>query len=467
MSPNVALLALALAATPPRPAPIVAAALEGRSYDLLAELTDGIGARPAGSAGAEAAVTWAADWFRREGLAVRLEPVRLRRWVRGVERAEVVASARWRAQPLVVTALGSSPPTPPAGLAGEVVEAGGLEELRALGERVNGKVVLLQHDMKDASGYGRHAGLRLHGPAVAAKLGASAVLVRSLSTATLRAAHTGATLFPKHGPAVPAAAITLEDAELLHRLLARGPVTVRLWLGCGPGDPPEADSANVVAELRGSVRAEEMVVVAAHLDSWDLGTGAIDDGAGVAMVMETMRILKSLPQPPRRTVRAVLFMNEENGVDGGVAYARAHEQDGARTVAAMEADGGAARPTGVRVTAGPGGPELVRAWARPLASLGADRVTEGGGGTDISPLGWQRVPTLDVRQDSTHYFDWHHSAADTLDKVDRRELAEATAAFAWVAWAAADAADTLARPPAPEGPPWWAEPAPPVAKPSR
>jgi carboxypeptidase Q len=451
--------AVDLAGLSPDARRVLSAALEGGAYDVLAELTDGIGARLAGSEGADAAVGWAAARLRREGLAVRLEPVRVRRWVRGEERAEVLASGAGRAQPLAVTALGNSPPTPPEGLAADVVEVRSLEELRALGDRVRGKGVLFQHDMRDAAGYGRFVRLRTRGPAEAARLGAAAALVRSLSTATLRAPHTGTTLFPPEVRPIPAAGIAVEDAELIHRLLARGPVRVRLWLGCGPGRPPEVDTANVVAELPGGERPGEVVLVGAHLDSWDLGAGAVDDGAGVAMVMEAMRILRAMPRPPRRTVRAVLFMNEENGVDGGIAYARANAADGARTVAALEADGGAGRPLGVRARTGPGGLEIVRGWARALAPLGADGVAEGGGGTDVSPLEWQRVPTLDVRQDPTRYFDWHHSAADTLDKVDRRELAEATAAFAWIAWSAADAAETLPRPPPPPDPPWW-EPAP-------
>jgi carboxypeptidase Q len=450
------LLTLAPQADPPPEASrILAEALRGESSRILADLTDGVGARLAGSPGADAAVRWAVDWFRAQGIPVRAEPVLVTHWIRGEERAEVVARKGGRPQPLTVTALGMSAPTPPGGVAGEVLEVRSLEELSALGAKVKGRIVLFQHDMKDTSGYGRFAGLRMRGPAAAARQGAVAALVRSLSTATLRIAHTGATLFPPGEKAIPAAALSVEDAELLHRLLARGPVTVRLFLGGHLADPPLAPSANVVAEILGSEKPEEVVVIGAHLDSWDLGTGAIDDGAGVAMVLDTMRIVASMPRPPRRTLRAVLFMNEENGGEGAVAYHESSLAAGTRHVAAMEADAGAGRPTGVNVTAGQGGMEAVRAMAAPLDVLGASRVGAGGGGVDISPLAYAGVPLLSLAQETSRYFDWHHSAADTFDKVEPRALAEATAAFAWMAWALAESPAPLPPAPIPSTPPWW------------
>ncbi len=317
--------------------------------------------------------------------------------------------------------------------------------------------------MGSGEGYGQVVTLRSRGPAAAAKAGAVGALVRSLSTLSLRAPHAGQTRFEAGEREIPAAAISTEDADLLHRLLGRGPVRVKLTLGCGPGEPPEADSANVVAEIRGREKPDEVVLLAAHLDSWDLGTGAVDDGAGAAMVMDAMRLAARLGRPPRRTLRAVLTMNEENGLDGGLAYAERHRDEIPRHVAALEADSGAGRPTGVRVTAGAGGLEAVRALTRPLAALGADRVSDGAVGADVSPLNYQRVPVVSVAQDTSRYFDWHHSAADTLDKVSPRDLAEATAALAWVAWALAEAREPLPRPEPPDKPPWW-KPAPaPVA----
>ncbi|HYQ81306.1 MAG TPA: M20/M25/M40 family metallo-hydrolase, partial [Anaeromyxobacteraceae bacterium] len=328
-----------------------------------------------------------------------------------------------------------------------------------LGEALRGKIVLFQHRMGEGQGYGKTVEVRSRGPAAASRAGAAGALVRSLSTLPLRAPHTGQTSFAPGEREIPAAALSSEDADLLHRLLGRGPVTVKLTLGCGPGDPPQADSADVVAEIRGREKPDEVVLLAAHLDSWDLGTGAVDDGAGVAMVMDAMRLVAGLSRPPRRTLRAVLTMNEENGLDGALAYAERHRDELPRHVAAIEADSGAGRPTGVRVTAGPGGLAAVEGLVRPLAALGAARVSEGGGGADVSPLHYQRVPVLSVEQDTSRYFDWHHSAADTLDKVSRRDLAEATAALAFLAWALAEAPEPLARPEPPAKPPWW-KPAP-------
>jgi hypothetical protein len=295
----------------------------------------------------------------------------------------------------------------------------------------------------------------MRGPAAAARLGAAGALVRSLSTARSRLPHTGTTSFPAGPAPIPAGALAVEDAELVHRLLAAGPVKMRLVLEGRVGDPPLVPSANVVAEIRGAERPEEVVVIGAHLDAWDLGTGAVDDGAGVAMALDAMRIAASMPRPPRRTLRVVLFMNEENGTEGAVAYHENGKAAGTRHVAALEADSGGGRPTGVQVTAGPGGIDLVRRLAAPLAPLGVAEVGGDGGGVDISPLAWAGVPQLNVAQDTTRYFDWHHSAADTLDKVDPADLARATAAFAWMAWVLADGPDVLPPPPAPDRAPWW------------
>jgi hypothetical protein len=453
-----------LAAPPPGPhaeaaARLVGAALtDGVAWSRLAELTDTIGPRLSGSPGAAAAVEWAVRHFRADGLAVHLEPVRVPRWLRGEERAELLGPVAVPRR-LAVTALGGSPPTPPGGVTAEVIEARSLEDLDALGEKVRGRIVLFQHAMAPGmASYGENVVLRGRGPAEAARRGAAAALVRSLTTAFFRDPHTGQTVFLAGAPRVPAAALAAEDADLIHRLIGRGPVTVHLALGCGPGDPPEVDSANVVAELRGRERPEEIVLLGAHLDSWDLGSGAIDDGAGVAMVMEAMRAAARQPGPPRRTLRAVLFMNEENGLAGGKGYADRHRAEAERHVAALEADAGGGRPTGFSVDAGQGGEALVARLAAPLAALQADRVTAGAGGADISPLRYLRVPVVEVAQDTTHYFDVHHGAADTLDKVSPADLARAAAALSVMAWGLAEAPDVLPRPPVPSEPPWWLPP---------
>ncbi|MFB1480443.1 M20/M25/M40 family metallo-hydrolase [Corallococcus sp. RDP092CA] len=422
---------------------------EGHAYARLAELTDGVGPRLSGSEAAEAAVQWALRGFQADGVKAWREPVKVPRWVRGEEHGELLPSERTRGLPLALLALGGSAPTPPEGVTAEVVEVGSLEELAALGDKVKGRIVFFNHTMSEAADYGRFAGLRGRGPSAAARQGAVAALVRSLATASLRTPHTGATRFDEGGPRLPAAAVSVEDALTLHRMLQGGAVKVRLVLGCS--ELPDADSANVVAEVRGREKPDEVVLLGAHLDSWDVGTGAHDDGAGVVMVMEAARLIAKLPQAPRRTVRVVLFMNEENGLRGGRAYAEAHAKELPRHVAAIEMDAGGGRPLGVSLHAGPGGEALLRPWLPPLEGLGAARFLVGHAtGADLSPMEPAHVPFVGVRVDSSRYFDVHHSMADTLDKVDPQDLARSTAAVAWVAYALAEAPGVLARPTAPE-----------------
>ncbi|MCE9668545.1 M20/M25/M40 family metallo-hydrolase [Myxococcus stipitatus] len=433
---------------------------EGHAYARLAELTDGIGPRLSGSEGAAAAVQWALRSFQADGVKAWTEPVKVPHWVRGEERGEVLASDKTRGHPLFLMALGGSPPTAPEGLTAEVVEVTSLEALAALGDSVKGKVVFFNHAMAVAADYGRFAGLRGRGPAQAAKQGAAGALVRSLATASLRTPHTGSTRFEDGAPSIPAASVTTEDAELLHRLLAAGgPVRVKMVLGCSV--LPDADSHNVVAEIRGREKPDEVVLIGAHLDSWDVGTGAHDDGAGVVMVMEAARLLKKLPQAPRRTVRVVLYMNEENGLAGGRAYAQAHAAELSKHVAAMEMDSGGGRPVGVSVRAGEGAQDLLRPWMSPLVALGAANFSSReAGGADISPLLPARVPFFGVEVDASRYFDVHHTHADTLDKVDPQDLARGTAAVAWVTYALAEMPRTLERPAAPANPFPVAPPAP-------
>jgi Zn-dependent M28 family amino/carboxypeptidase len=424
---------------------------EGQAWERLAHLTDRIGPRLSGSPGAEAAVRWTAERLAADGLAVRTEPILVPTWVRGLESAELLAPV---AQRLAVTALGGSDPTPEAGIAAEVVEVASFEELAALPEgRVAGRIVLFNRAIADAGfqGYSAVAPLRTRGAVEAAKRGAVAALVRSLGTLSARLPHTGAMSYGAALPRIPAAAIAAEDAELIHRLLAAGDVVrLRLVLGCRT--LPDAPSANVVADLPGRERPEEIVLIGAHLDSWDLGTGAIDDGAGVAMVMEALRLLKASGLAPRRTIRGVLFMNEENGLRGGRGYAEAHAAELPRHVAAVEADSGAGALQGIAVTVGEGGLARLRALAPLLRPAGAEPVTSPGGGADIGPLREQGVPVIGMRQDAARYFDWHHTAADTLDKVDRAELARNSAAMAVLAWALAEMEPALPRPgPAPPG----------------
>jgi hypothetical protein len=419
----------------------------GQAFERLRHMTDRIGPRLSGSAAADAAVRWAREQLAADGLDARTEPVMVPRWVRGEARAEIVAPI---ARPLVVLALGGSEPTPPEDVEAEVVVVESFDELRSLGEqRVRGRIVLFNRAMvadSTGEGYGAAAGQRTRGASEAARLGAVAALVRSVGTLAARLPHTGALRYEDGVARIPAAAVTSEDADLIGRLHASGDsVRVRLRLGCRT--LPDVESANVVADLRGRERPDEIVLIGAHLDSWDVGQGALDDGAGCAMVMESLRLLRSLDLVPRRTIRGVLFMNEENGLRGGRAYAEAHAGELARHVAAIESDLGAAAPIGFTALTGAGGEDRLREITALLRTLGADAVTPGGtGGADLSPMRPAGVPLLGLRQDATRYFDWHHTEADTLDKVDPRELAHNAAAMAVVAYVLADMPETLARP---------------------
>ena len=420
------------------------------AYARLEWLCDRIGHRLSGSPGAAAAVGWALGTMRKDGLKeVRAEKVMVPHWVRGT--AEIALTAPVT-RPLAALALGMSVPTPPEGVEGEILEVDSMDALTILGEKARGRIVLFNKAIwrdPNGGGYGEVSPLRHAGPSQAARQGAVAMLIRSLGTLPGRLPHTGALSYADDAERIPAAAIAQEDADLLHRLIASGErVRVRMRLDCRT--LADAESSNAVGELRGRERPEEIVVLGAHLDSWDVGTGAHDDGAGVVMVLESLRLLKALDLRPRRTVRAVLFMNEENGVRGGKAYAADHAAELPRHVAALEADRGAGRPLGFSIGAGPGGAETLRRLAQGLAAIGATEIEDNGeGGVDISRLRPAGVPLLGLRSDMTSYFDWHHSEADTLDKIDRAALIDNVVAMAAMAWALAEMEPPLPRHPSP------------------
>jgi len=440
----VPLLATLLAAAPSASEVILGGALsEGGAMARVTDLSDRVGARLSGSAGAAEAVRWAADQFRAAGVNVRTEPVKVPVWVRGEERGEVLAASGRRAWPLALTALGGSPPTPAGGIEAEVVEVTGLQALETA--PVQGRIVYFHHEMAVASDYDRASAIRTFGPAKAARRGALATLVRSAATDSERSPHTGWVRFQPGESAIPAVAIATEDAAALHRWLGQGPVRVRLVLGCRL--EPDALSSNVVAEIKGRERPAEIVLLGAHLDSWDLAVGAQDDGAGVGIVLDAARLLARIRPGPRRTVRFVLFMNEENGGEGAKAYAAAHGNE--PHAAALEADAGAGRPLSIEARAADGAEAFLAPLLRPLGVLGVIRIHRSEHhGADLGPLArTRRLAAVSVQQDVSHYFDFHHSAADALDKIDPTSLAQASAAWAWMTWALADAPGTLPPPP--------------------
>jgi Zn-dependent M28 family amino/carboxypeptidase len=428
---------------------ILAKGREGRgAYEKLSYLTDRIGHRIAGSKPLDQAVAWAQKTMTLEGHEnVRAEKVMVGYWERGELSLDVVSPAP---QKLAAITLGLSPATPNGGITGEVVVVQSFEELDKLGEaRVKGKIVLFNHPMgpfttEGGSGYGEASKYRTRGPAAAAKLGASAALTRSATARSLRSPHTGVTVFEPNERRIPAAAVSTEDADMIARLAASGPVTVKLVLRAR--DRGKVASANVLGELRGRERPNEIVLLGAHLDSWDVGQGAQDDGAGCVIMMEALSILRRERFVPRRTIRVVLYTNEEHGMDGAKAYAKDHEAELANHVAAIESDGGSFEPVGLSYEGKPEDPAFARLSdiVTLLAPLGATKLEAGHSGTDLIPLGAAGIPRLGHRTNGATYFDYHHTEADTLDKVDPKLLQDNAAMMAAVAWVLAEMPQKLA-----------------------
>ncbi|HSB08721.1 MAG TPA: M20/M25/M40 family metallo-hydrolase [Blastocatellia bacterium] len=429
------------------------------AYIQLAHLCNNIGPRLSGSAQAQQAVQYVAAEMRRLGLDVRLEKVMVPHWVRGVETGELVkfaGQATGTTQKVVLTALGGSVATPNEGLTAEVIVVDSFEQLQSLGrEKVAGKIVLfdVRFDKQMAAqgfaldAYGRAVVYRGAGASVAARLGAVASLVRSVGGADYRLPHTGALGYAEDSPKIPAAAVTAEDADLITYLTAQGPV--RLHLTLTPRTLPDVESYNVVADIKGFEHPEQIVIVSGHLDSWDLGTGAIDDGAGVAVAMQTAQLIKQFGLRPRRTIRVIAWMNEENGLVGGKTYAQDHQKELENHIAAFESDLGAGHPIGFSAHVSERAMELLLPISTVLGASGAGvtRRSENSEGADVSPLDAAGVPTLAPIQDNRTYFNYHHTAADTLDKVVPRELAENAAVAAVLAYAVANLREPLPREP--------------------
>jgi carboxypeptidase Q len=423
------------------------------AYRQLAHLTENIGARPTGSPQASAAAEYVAAELRKLGLEVRLQQVAVPHWVRGAETAALVEYAGMvsnTTQKIVLTALGSSTATPAEGLTADVVVVDTFDELQAMGrDKVAGTIVLFNEifdKQKAAAGqafaaYGEAVRYRGAGPKAAADLGAVGALVRSVGSADYRLPHTGFS-FPA---GIPAAAVTAEDADLIAHLSAQGKVRMRLILT--PQKLADETSYNVIADLKGSEHPEQIVVVSGHLDSWDLGTGAIDDGAGVVMAMEAAEILQRLHLRPARTLRVIAWMDEETGGSGAKAYTNEFAADFAHHVAAVESDSGAAHPLGFDVKAAPGAVDGLRPLQSVLQSIGATvfQPTAYAPGADISAMSDAGVPAFGILQDGRTYFHYHHTAADTLDKVVPAELRENAAAMAVLAYALTNMKEPLPR----------------------
>jgi len=414
-----------------------------KAYEMLYELCTTIGPRLSGSPNAEKAVAWGKKKMEDLGFdRVWLEPVMVPRWVRGpVEEAAIVKTSSRRRIPLNICALGGSIATPTQGITAEVVEVKSFDELRALGEQAKGKIIFFNRPMdrtlySTGQAYGRAVNQRTQGAIEAAQAGGVAALVRSMTTRLDDVPHTGAMHYVDTIPKVPAAAISTLGANMLSDMLKKEP-HLKLYMKLTCETLPDVESANVIGEIVGSEYANEVVVVGGHFDSWDKGQGAHDDGAGCMQAVEAVRIIKDLGLKPKRTIRAVLFMNEENGVRGGQAYAE-KQRPGEVHIAAIESDAGGFTPRGFGVTTDSIRFEKIAQWAPVLEVIDAGRITRGGGGVDIDPLRRKGVPVMGLRVDGHRYFDYHHSDSDTIDKVNERELELGAIAMAIISYIIAE-----------------------------
>jgi carboxypeptidase Q len=417
------------------------------AYRQVAHLANNIGPRLSGSAQAAKSVEYVASELKAVGCEVQLEKMMVLHWVRGEETAALVqfpGQAENTTQKIVLCALGASVATPPQGIEADVIAVRNFDELKSLPhDKVAGKIVLFNYPFdkqmaaegRGNEAYGEAVLYRSDGPSAAARQGAVACLIRSVGGADYRLPHTGQTNYAHDAPKIPAGAVTAEDADLMAYLVRQGPVKMKLILT--PQQLPDVESYNVIGDIKGSEHPEEVVVVSGHLDSWDLGTGAIDDGAGVAVSMEAANLIQKLHLKPKRTIRVIAWMNEENGSAGSKQYAKDHGKE--NHFAAMETDGGAGHPLGINIKGKPEIKKMLGPVSTILQESGAGMLNlVEHCGADIEPLEKAGVPAFSPIQDSRFYFNYHHSAADTLDKIVPKELAENSAVVAVAAYALAN-----------------------------
>lgn len=424
---------------------IISAALAGNDgLSKLQQLCDGVGHRLSGSPELSRALTWATEVLRRDGQEnVRIESVMVPHWIRGEESAEIVEPRR---VPLAMLGLGGSVATPPEGIRAPVLCVRDEAELEAAGSRAAGRIVLFNnrmppYDKEHGSGYGTAVRFRGKGASLAAKQGAVACLVRSVTARSLRSPHTGAMRYEDGVQRIPAAAISTEDADTICRMLAAAQEVV-VFLRMQARSEPDAPSGNVIAELRGAERPEEVVVISGHIDSWDVGQGAHDDGAGCVISMEALNVLRRLNLRPRRTIRVVLWTNEENGLRGAKQYVADHAAELPLHVAAIEADSGCFKPRGFSLEChDEDRAAIARRQLSEFLSLMDPlklAVHGEGSGADIGPMRDANFPLLGFQVEGSSYFDYHHSHADTLDKIDPHDLRECIAVMAATAYVIAD-----------------------------
>lgn len=411
------------------------------AWDRLAFMTDTFGPRHSGSPNLEAALRWAEAEMKKDGLQnVRMEPVMVPHWIRGDESLEILEPFP-NAVPLL--GLGGSVSTRPEGVTGELLVVGSFDELTARQDEARGRIVLFNVPYTT---YGETVRYRGGGASAAAKVGAVAALVRSVGPPGMRTPHTGGMRYDEAAPKIPTAAIPTEDADRFARMVKRGQ-TVVLRLKMEARFVADAPSANLIGELRGSEKPEEIVLVGCHIDSWDVGTGAMDDGGGCVVTWDALRLLKNLGLQPKRTIRVVLFTNEENGLAGGNAYRDSHRAELEKHVLALESDSGVFKPRGFGFTGSDAARKTLTEIASLLKPLGASAIGPQGGGADIGPsVAAGKIPSASLEVEGSKYFLLHHTPADTVDKLDPQDLADNAAAIAFLAYVVADLPQALPRP---------------------
>jgi carboxypeptidase Q len=419
---------------------IIAAALaDSSAWNKLAELTDKFGPRLSGSASLESAIDWILAQMKSDGLQnVRGEPVMVPKWVRGEESASLVSP---RVASLHMIGLGRSIATSKDGITAPVMVVNSFDELTSRAAEAKGKIVLFDVPFTT---YGQTVRYRGGAANAASKVGAVAALIRSVSSFSMQNPHTGAMQYDSTLKKIPAAALSVEDAMMVHRMISRGENVV-INLKMSGQTFPDAPSRNIVAEIKGSEKPDEVVVIGGHIDSWDVGQGAMDDGGGVVAAWQALKLIKTLGLHPKRTIRVVGWTNEENGSRGAEGYRDAHRAELDKHVMAMESDNGVFKPFGIGVSAGQGGRAMAADIASLLKPFGADSTTDGGVDADTGPLNEAGVPAMSPLVEGTKYFWYHHSAADTMDKLSPRELAECVALMAVTAYVVADMPGYLPR----------------------
>ena len=408
---------------------------DGQSYVMLEQLCKDIGARLSGSPEAALAVEWSKKQMENYGFDhVFLQPVMVPHWVRGdKETAKIIASGK--EQPVNILALGNSVGTGAKGLTAEVIEVKSLEKLAELGEKaIKGKIVFFNRPMDQSklttfSAYGGAVDQRVGGASEAAKYGAIGVVVRTVGTAQDDYPHTGTLRYKEDVPQIPAVAISTNDADVLYRMLIKEPA-LKFHFQTNCEMLPDVLSYNVIGEIKGSTNPDEYIIVGGHLDSWDVGDGAHDDGTGCVQSIEALRLFKVLNIRPKHTIRAVMFMNEENGLRGGNEYARVAKEKKEKHIAALESDSGGFSPKGFRFSGTDGQRSNYLKFKQYFAPFDIFSFEGIGGGADIGPLAPEGTALIGLYPDSQRYFDYHHSNTDTFDKVNRRELELGAASMA-------------------------------------